>query len=425
MHKITDLNIEQEVLPCFDFTLNKFAKEILHGIFTQPLATKQEIIERQEILKGFLANHTVLKDYTYSRNDLYEARQFLSAVSFNNEPTKTRLRFLISDSERQQTRSKFIQIILLFHKWQHWYFKRMDVRPFPASYKAQFHEINQFLNDFQAERFEKLIREHKFGTRHIIELSKIIAEKQAKDEFTQFWNRLFWFEAFLSISEGIRKHHFVFPEISTDAIHIQELYHPILKKAVKNSIYSDQSANILTGPNMSGKSTFLKAFGLCVYLSHLGIAVPAQKACIPVFGHIAIFIHHRDNLLNGYSHFMNEIMNLKTVVQKAKSEIPCFAVFDELFNGTSMEDALDITNMTIKGLIDLKNSRFFVSTHLHQLKSTLEAENIHPNAFYFECILQDNFPKFTYQIKEGWSDLRIGRLLFDKEQLFSNPGQNH
>ena len=168
---------------------------------------------------------------------------------------------------------------------------------------------------------------------------------------------------------------------------------------------------------MSGKSTLLKAVSLCVYLAHAGLAVPASKAVLPFFSTISVAINLTDSIVSGYSHFMSEIITLKNVLTEAKDDARCFAVFDELFRGTNIEDALEISTTTIKGLTHFPNSLFFISTHLHQLKDLEEIRTNKITTCFIECNLADNIPAFTYKLKEGWSDLKLGRILFEKEGL--------
>jgi len=176
---------------------------------------------------------------------------------------------------------------------------------------------------------------------------------------------------------------------------------------------------------MSGKSTLLKAVSLCVYLGHTGLAVPASKATIPFFTTISVAINLTDSIVSGYSHFMSEIVTLKNVLKEATNKIKCFAVFDELFRGTNIEDALEISSATIKGLINFPDSLFFISTHLHQLKDMEEIKTNKVSTCYVECGLTDNIPAFTYKLKNGWSDLKLGRILFEKEglnKMLASPG---
>ena len=245
----------------------------------------------------------------------------------------------------------------------------------------------------------------------------IISIKIGTGEAAAFWKRWFLFEAYLSISTGIVKQGLVFPVFDDAHFSLEGFFHPILKYPVKNDFTARQQVTLLTGPNMSGKSTLLKAMSLCVYLAHTGLAVPASKAVMHFFSTISVAINLTDSIVSGYSHFMSEIITLKNVLTEAKTDARCFAVFDELFRGTNIEDALEISIATIKGLTHFPNSLFFISTHLHQLKVMEEIKTNKISTCFIDCKFTDNIPTFTYQLKEGWSDLKLGRILFEKEGL--------
>ncbi len=168
---------------------------------------------------------------------------------------------------------------------------------------------------------------------------------------------------------------------------------------------------------MSGKSTLLKAISLCVYLGNIGFGVPATAARIPFYSDISVFINLSDDLQSGYSHFMMEVLNLKSVAVQAHSGTKCFAVFDELFRGTNIDDALDISKTTLTGLLNFPDSLFFVSSHLHQLVETPAVKDGKIACYYLDCGISAGVPKFNYTLKPGWTQLKVGRLLFDKENL--------
>ena len=139
---------------------------------------------------------------------------------------------------------------------------------------------------------------------------------------------------------------------------------------------------------MSGKSTLLKAVSLCVYLGHTGLAVPASKATMPFFSTISVAINLTDSIVSGYSHFMSEIITLRNVLIEAAGSNKCFAVFDELFRGTNIEDALEISSATLKGLTIFTYSLFIISTHLHQLKDLEEIKQAKIATHFIECRLK-------------------------------------
>jgi len=419
MTNINDLQLEDEILPLFDFTFNFFSGKKLREMLMEPLASTDEILQRQQILKGFIANREVLREYSYSRFNLSELYDFLEtfgAGSFSTGSLRWQLTF--SEKKRHQKRGKLIQMILLFHKLYSTYLNKIETKTFPAAYQTELQLINAYFEDFKLDHYDLLIRKSKFRVRHIVELMKIITEKVNNGNTATFWQRWFTFEAYLSISNGIVKHGFTFPSFTESNFTVEGLFHPLLKNPVKNNLTASKNVILLTGPNMSGKSTFLKAVSLCVYLGHTGLGVPASKVVMPFFNTISVAINLTDSIVSGYSHFMTEIITLKNVVTQAEGNAKCFAVFDELFRGTNIEDALEISTATINGLTRFSNSLFFISTHLHQLKDIDAIKTNKVSTWYIDCELKNNIPAFTYQLKEGWSDLKLGRILFEKEGLY-------
>ena len=414
-----DLHIEEEILPLFDFTFNLFSGKAVKKFMTEPPGTMEDIFYRQEILKGFIANHEIWKDYSFSRFNLSEIYDFFETFGvghFFAQNMRWKLRF--SEKERGQRRGRLILLIRLFSKIQTDYFDKLDTKVFPPGYAAELDLLKRFLVDFNLPHYEKIYEKKKtLSVTHIVDLMGIITEKVTNGQAAGFWNRWFFFEGYLSLSKGIVEHKFVFPSFDNSTFSIQGLYHPLLKNPVPNDIMALRNVILLTGPNMSGKSTFLKAISLCVYLGHQGLAVPATKAVIPFFENISAAINLTDSIVSGYSHFMTEIITLKNVVEEALQGAKCFAVFDELFRGTNIEDALEISTATIKGLTKFTNSYFFISTHLHQLKAMEEIKNGKVATCFIECELKKETPVFTYKLKPGWSDLKIGRILFEKEGL--------
>ncbi|MDP4129686.1 MAG: hypothetical protein Q8939_05955 [Bacteroidota bacterium] len=419
MTNVSDLHITEEILPLFDFTYNPASGQAVHDILTEPLRSTSEILFRQQILKGFIGNREVLKEYSYSRFNLSDVSNFFDSFSAGSFfGLHLRRTLIFSEKERHQKRGKLIILILVLNKLYSGYLSKIDIRLFPGEYATELGLIKGFLIDFDLEHYESIYRKKKkISIRHIVELMKIITEKVTNGQAASFWKRWYLFEAYLSISDGIIRHGFVFPSFDDRGFALEGLYHPLIKNPVRNDLMADRNVILLTGPNMSGKSTLLKAVSLCVYLGHIGLAVPATKATMPFFSTISVAINLTDSIVSGYSHFMSEIISLKNVLAEAIENKRCFAVFDELFRGTNIEDALEISTSTIRGLVRFSNSLFIISTHLHQLKDLEEIRRDQVATYFVECKLNDNTPVFTYKLKSGWSDLRLGRILFQREGL--------
>src|SRR5258706_16186009 len=113
----TDLHIEDEILPLFDFTFNYFSGQAVRDILTKPCDSMPDILYRQQVLKSFIANEEIIKDYSFSRFNLSEIYDFLEtfyAGSFSER--KMRWKFMFSDKERSQKKGKLILLVRLFHK---------------------------------------------------------------------------------------------------------------------------------------------------------------------------------------------------------------------------------------------------------------------------------------------------------------------
>jgi DNA mismatch repair protein MutS len=413
-----DLHIEDEIVPLFDSTYNLYSGRALRDMLVEQLTSEYEILFRQQILKGFIGNREVLKEYSFSRfnlSDIYDFLESFSAGSFLGLHLRRKLMF--NEKERNQKRGKLMMLILLFYKIHTTYISKINRKLFPDEYWPELDKLNRFFIDFELEHYESIIKKKKLKIGHIVELMKIVTEKVTNGQVAGFWKTWFSFEAYLSISVGINKYGFVFPVFESEQFSIEGIYHPLIKNPVKNNIAATKNVILLTGPNMSGKSTLLKSISLCVYLGHQGLAVPAEKVTMPFFSTISVAINLTDSIVSGYSHFMSEVITLKNVVIEAGKNERCFAVFDELFRGTNIEDALEISTVTIRGLTQFKKSLFIISTHLHQLKEIEEIKNGQVTTGYIECEIRDNTPAFTYKLKSGWSDLKLGRILFDREGL--------
>ena len=201
------------------------------------------------------------------------------------------------------------------------------------------------------------------------------------------------------------------PQLEADS-----LYHLMLQNPVSYNVQLNPSKNFLflTGANMAGKSTFIKACGTAVYLAHIGMGVPAQNMRLSFFDGILSNINVIDNIAKGESYFFNEVQRIKATLQKVSDGKKWLILIDELFKGTNVQDAMKCSSAVIEGLLKIKNSIFILSTHLYEIGDDLKK---HPNiAFnYFETAVEDDQLSFSYQLKEGISNDRLGYLILKKE----------
>ena len=134
----------------------------------------------------------------------------------------------------------------------------------------------------------------------------------------------------------------------------------LLPTPVSYNVELNQQANFLflTGANMAGKSTFIKAVGVAVYLAHVGMGVPAKSFQLSLFDGLLSNIQVEDNISRGESYFFNEVQRIKKTIEKINDGRNWLILIDELFKGTNVQDAMKCSTTVIEGLRKMKNTLF-------------------------------------------------------------------
>jgi DNA mismatch repair protein MutS len=419
---LSDLNVETELIPFFDINLNRHSREALASLFNTFPKTTAAVLERQQVLAGFTANLNRVKTLPSYKADIEEAYEFCRRLESHlpndiNKFRQFRLMLFFSRKDREWFLSRSVQLLLLFEKIYQHYFYSLEVSQFTSQYRESVRHLIDLVSAFAKERSSLIEKGNNLSSGEVAGfLQKLLAIHKSGRLLT-WWNQFFLFEAWLSIAITARKAGFTPARFIDKGIRLTGFFHPFLKNPVKNSIHIDKNVFVLTGPNMSGKSTLLRSISLCIFLARLGLPVPASACELFFADDINVFINTHDNLNSGYSHFMTEILNLKDSLVAAQEEKQVFAVFDELFSGTNVDDALNILTITINGLKKFNNSFFLLSTHFYKLKELHVDEMSHAAFYYVDSFLENGVPKFTYQVKAGWSDIKFGSILFEREGL--------
>jgi DNA mismatch repair ATPase MutS len=242
--------------------------------------------------------------------------------------------------------------------------------------------------------------------------------KSAAFSLIEIYNKL---DAWYSMAMAMRKYSLAFPsfiERSEPYMEVRSLYHLLLPAPVAYDIQLDPETNFLflTGANMGGKSTFIRAVGVSVFLAHLGMGVPAKEMRLSLFDGILSNINVVDDISKGESYFFNEVQRIRDTLIKISGKSKWLVLIDELFKGTNVQDAMKCSSTVIKGLIRIRSSLFILSTHLYEIGEELR---LYPNiAFkYFETSIKGDQLEFSYQLKEGISNDRIGYLILKREKV--------
>jgi DNA mismatch repair ATPase MutS len=228
-------------------------------------------------------------------------------------------------------------------------------------------------------------------------------------------------DAWYSMAMAIKKLGLAFPEFIDQPqpfIDARQLYHILLSTPTPYDVRLSHDNNFLflTGANMAGKSTFIKAIGSTVFLAHLGMGVPAQAMRLTLFDGLLSNINVVDNIIKGESYFFNEVQRIKNTITKINDGRKWLVLIDELFKGTNVQDAMKCSSVVIKGLIKIESSLFILSTHLYEIGEELKQ---YPNISfrYFETTVKDDQLEFSYQLREGVSNDRLGYLILKREKV--------
>lgn len=232
---------------------------------------------------------------------------------------------------------------------------------------------------------------------------------------------LFLCDAFSSIAATAARLGFSKAEVSQqdNVLDIRGLWHPFLTDPVANDISISKDRNIvfLTGANMAGKSTFMKSFGIAVYLAHLGLPVPAAGMTFSVRSGLYTTINLPDDINRGYSHFYAEVRRLKRVAQTVNSYRNMVIIFDELFRGTNVKDAFDATVAVSEAFSGIKESIFMISTHIIEAGDELRKRDLPVDYIYLPTILKDSLPAYTYTLCRGITEDRHGMMIIRREGI--------
>ena len=221
-------------------------------------------------------------------------------------------------------------------------------------------------------------------------------------------------EVLLSLSTvGLVREMYAFPELLEDAsprLEAKNLTHLLIpeEKAVPNDIDATAGTRIITGSNMSGKTTYLRTVASACVLAYAGAPVPGERLCLSPL-HIFTSIRVTDDAAHGLSTFYAEILRIKSMMAFKEKKLPMLIVIDEIFKGTNSADRLigareAISRLTGADFITL------VSTHDFEL-CEIESDAAPVTNWHFEESYEDDKLLFDYKIKEGRCTTRNAQYL--------------
>lgn len=295
--------------------------------------------------------------------------------------------------------------------------------------KANLH----LLPEGKYERKQTLTNAERFITPELKEKEQLILEAEEKSvelEYTLFTeireqikaqipriqfladvvSKIDVLQAFATVSEANNYHR---PTFSENKLQVKNGRHPVIEQVmndgtfVPNDIVLDDEKSILliTGPNMSGKSTYMRQLALIAIMGQIGCFVPCDEAELMIFDQIFTRIGAADDLVSGQSTFMVEMLEANHAIEHATER--SLILLDEIGRGTSTYDGMALAQAIVEYIHDHIHAKTLFSTHYHELTALEEnlarLRNIHVRAEEYEGNVV-----FLHQIKEGAADKSYG-----------------
>lgn len=287
-------------------------------------------------------------------------------------------------------------------------------------------DLTQCLNTPALAKLRASQAVHRLSPPKVLSLDRLLRT----DEFAplrRFAALVYQVDALRSLALATRNRGLRFPEILDEGrqrMEAEGLYHPLLENPVENplQIHPDGRLVFLTGPNMAGKSTYLKAAGVAVYLAQLGMGVPARSLRLTPFQCLFSGINTTDNLRLGQSYFYREVRRVREVTDVLSEGASAFVLFDEMFKGTNLKDASDACLAVLSGFSACETSAFMVASHMAELAAGIEKLG-GVQFLHFGAKLQGRKPAFDYQVRSGVSEQRPGMLILEREGVLSRLQQ--
>ncbi len=407
------------IFKMLDCTITQGGSDALKNRFLHPFTRVEEIKQTQEIVE-YLTQHTNEWSLTITEQDVKYAEHYISSsiVVFH---VKKNIGGWITAEQFQWQQPDYFHFIKssiesFHHLLQklHSFLNPLLDKNVPQYILNLFSEVNNLLSVFQKENAEinKISRVSTLMMDYKLRHDK-------KENINNLLNAFYEADALFAMSKSCRKYKLSMPEISpkSKSFYIEDLRHLFIEDAVENDlIVLNKNFIFLTGPNMAGKTTFIKAAAIAVFLAHIGMGIPAKNATIPLFHEVFSSINIADNVQRGESFFLAEILRLKELGKMFQSGKKAFAVLDELFRGTNLKDAMDCT-VLITELLTKKNESFFILTsHISELYERLK-ENKNISFLYFESKNINDQIVFSYRCKEGITDERLGLMILKNSGL--------
>ncbi len=403
------------------FTQTSQGRDWLLKFFSNPFSDLKPILETQQVLKSIIANLDnwpkeisngtlmVIEKFYDSNVDSIPNANLFHALTYKilNVADFSLVRYSISH---------FADLVKGMHKLV----QLLDNDQAPLMIRTYLRRAADLINKPVLLELREHEQGKQFTLRETLYYGGYIRDefRLSAHELIAIYGRI---DAWYAMAVAVQKLGLCFPEFVDQPqplVEARKLYHILLSTPTPYDVQLSPGNNFLflTGANMAGKSTFIKAVGSTVFLAHLGLGVPAEFMRLTLFDGLLSNINVVDNIIKGESYFFNEVQRIKNTITKINDGRKWLVLIDELFKGTNVQDAMKCSSAVIQGLIKIKSSLFILSTHLYEIGEDLKQ---YPNISFrfFETSVKDDQLEFSYQLREGISNDRLGYLILKREKV--------
>ncbi len=439
----TEFILKEELKEQLDsvYDLERLAGRISYGNLNA-----RDLLQLKQSLKVLPTIQKILKDLSYDREiETFEELYLLLEKSINEEPPvslhegsliKTGYSSELDELRELRSGSKDFILKLESEEKERTGIKNLKVgfnKVFGYYIEISKSNIPLIKDEFGYQRKQTLSNCERFSTPLLKEKENIILgaeEKIIELEYQLFMDirevvkryigalqsvakvlaEVDMLQSFATVSE---ENNYVRPVFTDEkSIKIIDSRHPVVEKVIKdsyvpNDIIMDADTNILliTGPNMAGKSTYMRQLAIIVIMAQMGCFVPCKSCVVPIFDKIFTRIGASDDLVSGESTFMVEMKEASRAIEEASEH--SLILFDELGRGTATYDGMSLAQAILEYIHDKIKAKTLFSTHYHELTS-LAKDLPHLKNIHVSAIEEDGKITFLHKIKNGAVDKSYG-----------------
>ena len=384
---------------------------LLEEMFRAPLSDAAAINRRSGIIESFARLHL---SFPYSTSLFDMAEKYL--IGNNSDARYEHRQAPLSEKETQHGVTAIIALIHLTKS----FIEKEEVVGI-SDYASEREAIATLLADPAFEPvLKESAKESKLSYAAVTAYDGLLRVSQGS-KVARLLQYIYHLDVYMSVAQTAAERKFIFARALDKGqctLKVEGVYHPSLEAAVGNDVEMHSLRNVifLTGANMAGKSTFLRALSTALYVAHIGFPVAARYMEFAVVDGIYTTINLPDNLGIGASHFYAEVLRVKKIATELSTGKSFFILFDELFRGTNVKDAYEATVAVIKGFAKKNNSLFIISSHIVEAGIALQQDS-HIGFLHLPTRMKGHVPEYTYRLEQGITDDRHGMIIIRNEGI--------